>query len=525
MWNTAPARFGTDRISDVLSRPGGADGWVVWAPRTTKRVRLFGSSWMCAATACRPKRCAARSPAIAATVASSEAMRAASPLLATACRSTDGQCWLSQPVHCASAWEWAQIRVTRSMDPDRVSRLWWTGTDTSPSTRSGVASSRSSVRLTAPSDEFSTGTMPKSAPPASVARNTSSIVVHGSPFTPMPNCFCIAASEKVPDGPRKATVSSRSSARQADITSRKMFDSATSPSGPALFAATLRSTSASRSGRNTGAPTSCLMRPTALATRARSFSSSTSLPSMASMASRSGLRRSSRESAMAALEVIHEIDQRAHAFDGHGVVDRRPHAADQPVALQLDQALLPGLLQESVIQLRIGEGERHVHARTIAPVDPVRVEAGAIDRVVQQRRLLDVPALDGRDASLRLEPFQDQVRDVDGIRRRRVVHRVRLGVRPVVEHRRPARRAAADQVVAHDHQRQPGRPEVLLRAGVDDAELGHVERTRQEVRRHVGDEGDVARVRDVGELQPVDGLVGAVVDERGRGVELQLGLA
>ena len=65
-----------------------------------------------------------------------------------------------------------------------------------------VASIRSSVRLIAPSDEFSTGTTPKSAVPASVARNTSSIDTHGRPSTALPNCWYTACSLKVPAGPR-----------------------------------------------------------------------------------------------------------------------------------------------------------------------------------------------------------------------------------------------------------------------------------------------------------------------------------
>ena len=68
-------------------------------------------------------------------------------------------------------------------------RLWWTGIDTSPLMLVLVASSRSSVRLIAPSDEFSTGTTPKSAVPASVARNTSSIDTQGMPSTAVPNCW------------------------------------------------------------------------------------------------------------------------------------------------------------------------------------------------------------------------------------------------------------------------------------------------------------------------------------------------
>ena len=94
------------------------------------------------------------------------------------------------------------MRPTPSIVPERVSRLWCTGTDTSPLIVSGVCSSRSSDRLTAPSVEFSTGTTPKSAVPASAARNTSSIDTHGTGSIDEPKCRSKAISENVPGGPR-----------------------------------------------------------------------------------------------------------------------------------------------------------------------------------------------------------------------------------------------------------------------------------------------------------------------------------
>ena len=59
--------------------------------------------------------------------------------------------------------------------------------------------------MTTPSVLFSTGTTPKSEVPASVARNTSSMLAHGTPSTERPKTAKTAASLKVPTGPRKAT--------------------------------------------------------------------------------------------------------------------------------------------------------------------------------------------------------------------------------------------------------------------------------------------------------------------------------
>ena len=218
---------------------------------------------------------------------------------------------------------------------------------------SGVASSRSSVRLTAPSLEFSSGTMPTSAAPASVARNTSSSVAQGSPVTLVPNCLCIAVSEKVPAGPRKATVSGRSSARQADMISRNTFASAAADSGPCDTPVTLRTTSTSRSVRKTGESTSPLTRPTSAASRARSFRSSTSWASSRSIASRNGASRLSIESAMAAFKVAHEIDQRLHAGDRHRVIYRSAHPAHEPMALQLNESTLGRFGQEDLVEVRV----------------------------------------------------------------------------------------------------------------------------------------------------------------------------
>ena len=72
----------------------------------------------------------------------------------------------------------------------------------SPQIVSGVWHIRSSVRPTAPSVEFSTGTTRIVGPPASAARNTSSIEAQGSAATASPKCWVSAAWLKVPAGPR-----------------------------------------------------------------------------------------------------------------------------------------------------------------------------------------------------------------------------------------------------------------------------------------------------------------------------------
>jgi hypothetical protein len=61
-------------------------------------------------------------------------------------------------------------------------------------------------------------------------------------------------------------------------------------------------------------------------------------------------------------------------------------------------------------------------------------------------------------------------------------------------------------------ERQPGRADVLLRAGVDQAVARDVDRPRQDVRRHVGDQRHGAGVRRPVVLEADDRLVRADVD-------------
>ena len=97
------------------------------------------------------------------------------------------------------------------------------------------------------------GTTPKFTVPDSLTRNTSSIDAQGTPSTASPKRWRMAASLNVPQGPRKATRSGRSSPRQADISSRQMARTAPPGSGPGLACCSRWTIIASRSGRYTGA--------------------------------------------------------------------------------------------------------------------------------------------------------------------------------------------------------------------------------------------------------------------------------
>ena len=91
-----------------------------------------------------------------------------------------------------------------------------------------------------------------------------------------------------------------------------------------------------------------------------------------------------------------------------------------------------------------------------------------------------------------------------------------LGAGLPVEGRRALGRGKVEQVIAHDHERQARRTDVLLRAGEDHAIFRNVDLARQDVRRHVGHDRQIGRhVGRVRVFDAVDGLVGADVQIRG----------
>ena len=85
----------------------------------------------------------------------------------------------------------------------------------------------------------------------------------------------------------------------------------------------------------------------------------------------------------------------------------------------------------------------------------------------------------------------------------------------------------AQQVLAHDEDDHAGRGDVLLRAGVDHAELGDVVDLGEDVGGHVRHQRDVAGVRHMVIARAVDGVVGGDVDVpgvRGEGVGRDVGV-
>ena len=170
-----------------------------------------------------------------------------------------------------------------------------------------------------------------------------------------------------------------------------------------------------------------------------------------------------------------------------------------------------GLLQEGLVQGRIGQGEGHVHPRPALGVHRVVVEVRGVDGGIELARLALVDLGHLPQPATALEPLEHQPGQVPGIGGRGVVHGAGLGVHRVVQHGGHAGQGPAHQVLAYDDHGQAGGPDVLLRPGVDHAVAGHVDGAREDGGRHVRHQRDATGIRDVGKLHSADGLVGRVV--------------
>ena len=148
---------------------------------------------------------------------------------------------------------------------------------------SSDSTNRSSVWLTTPSLEFSTGTTPNSACPSSTWRKISAVVWAGANSAICPNCWRAAWWVKVPRGPRYATFTPRCSETDAEMISRKTLRRADVGNGPGLRDSRRSKTSSSRPGTKAVVSRLALSSPPAALQRARSFSSSSSCSSIASI--------------------------------------------------------------------------------------------------------------------------------------------------------------------------------------------------------------------------------------------------
>src|SRR5438445_6030518 len=164
-----------------------------------------------------------------------------------------GQVLGEPPRHCASACGCETTRLTSSSSAARDRRWWVISSLSSPQISVSEPMRRSSVTLTAPSVEFSTGTTPTSARPRSTSSKTSPIERPGRNVAAAPKRWSAAWCVNVACGPRYATVRGASTARQPDRIWRQTAATVSEASGPRFFSIRRRTMSASRSGAYDGA--------------------------------------------------------------------------------------------------------------------------------------------------------------------------------------------------------------------------------------------------------------------------------
>ena len=140
-----------------------------------------------------------------------------------------------------------------------------------------------------------------------------------------------------------------------------------------------------------------------------------------------------------------------------------------------------------------GYAEDDVHLRARGFLDrAVVVAAAAVDGVVEQLGFGFVALFDAGDAAFGGDPIHHQADHVDREGGRRVVEGLFFDVRAVLEKRREIFVGALGEILADDDDSGAAGTEIFLRAGEDDAEFFHVDRTRGDVGRHVGNERGVA---------------------------------
>ena len=178
------------------------------------------------------------------------------------------------------------------------------------------------------------------------------------------------------------------------------------------------------------------------------------------------------------------------------------------MALDVRDVVVCCLGNELGIHIGIAGDERHVHDGAVFLAGSALEQLGLVEEVVQQRGLLVVALADALEATLLLEPLEDEAADVNRVASRRVVQAAGIshGL-PTQQRRGEGQHVFADEILTGDDDGQTSRADVLLNTTVDDAVLRNVNRLGEEARRHVCDQGYVARL---GQLV-VDGAVNRLV--------------
>ena len=191
------------------------------------------------------------------------------------------------------------------------------------------------------------------------------------------------------------------------------------------------------------------------------------------------------------------------------------------MALEFNKPLGGGFGGKSGLQFSVGQAESHIHAGPVPGLGVATEELGRVQLVIDQPGFVLVQTFHLFQAALFSKPFDHQTEDIDRKHRRRVIGRMSLGVDAVIEHGGKAIGAAGKQAVSNQHQRDPRRPQILLRAGVDQTVSRDVDGLAEDVGRKVRYQGNAVYLRLRGPFGPVDGVVPGEVHVISLGVQFQ----
>ena len=165
------------------------------------------------------------------------------------------------------------------------------------------------------------------------------------------------------------------------------------------------------------------------------------------------------------------------------------------MTLDSHHTALGGELEELVLQVFVPglEYEADVHAAAVFLVEDRRCEQlRLVEALIEQVCFGFVACLNPFDAAVGFQPAQGQQGSIDGQYGRGVEHRAAVNMRLVVQHRRDVTAHLSEARLLDDDERHTCRSEVLLRTAVDDVVLAHVNRSAEDVGRHVGYQGHIA---------------------------------
>ncbi len=136
------------------------------------------------------------------------------------------------------------------------------------------------------------------------------------------------------------------------------------------------------------------------------------------------------------------------------------------------------------------------------------IEAIAVvDSIIYQSSLLLVTLSHNLQATLLLQPVGYLANHVDAKGRWGVVEGILLVVGVITQHGRESLRALFQHGASCHYQGNTGRSQVLLDTGINQAELGEIQRTGQNIRGHICNQRHIASFRDVVVLSAIDGVV------------------